>query len=124
MKTDCDGAARLLSAYLDGELSGNEREMVARHLSRCPACGKKFSALRAARTAFRMTKPAAASPWFCSRLKARLGAAGRSPRGRMAYGWEAVAVTLIFMALFFAAGRVPDFPFGQPPVIEVASLNF
>ena len=34
----CDDALRLLAAYLDGEVSGDDRHNVGEHLARCRSC--------------------------------------------------------------------------------------
>ncbi len=43
----------LLSAYLDGEVTGDEEERVVLHLDGCPACRDELLDLDAARTAVR-----------------------------------------------------------------------
>lgn len=43
----------LLSAYLDGEVSAEERSCVVRHLETCPACRDDLAALHAARSMVR-----------------------------------------------------------------------
>jgi anti-sigma factor RsiW len=45
--------SELLSAFLDGELSEQERTQVARHLTACPACGDELNGLHFARAAVR-----------------------------------------------------------------------
>lgn len=45
--------SELLSAFLDGEISEQERTQVARHLTACPACGDELSDLHFARAAVR-----------------------------------------------------------------------
>lgn len=42
----CDEFRGELSAYLDGELSGDERRQVHRHLRDCPSCAADLAALR------------------------------------------------------------------------------
>lgn len=43
----------LLSAFLDGELSEQERTQLTEHLATCPACGNELTDLHSARAAVR-----------------------------------------------------------------------
>ena len=43
---ECEKVRESLSAYLDGELSEQEREAVSAHVERCPECARELTALR------------------------------------------------------------------------------
>lgn len=45
----CKYVSARLSAYVDGELSGNEMLSVQRHVQRCSACAKEIEEMRAAK---------------------------------------------------------------------------
>ncbi len=53
MSVTCAAVEELLSAYLDGELRGDEPDLVARHLESCCGCGGVLEAVREARAAVR-----------------------------------------------------------------------
>lgn len=53
LSTTCTAVEGLLSAYLDGELRGNEPAVVAHHLESCPECVGVLEAVREARAAVR-----------------------------------------------------------------------
>ncbi|MBI4540206.1 MAG: zf-HC2 domain-containing protein [Gemmatimonadetes bacterium] len=55
----CEEALKLLAAFLDGELGGDEQDDVERHLERCRSCFSRAE--------------------FEKQLKAQLGALGREP---------------------------------------------
>ena len=62
-----------LTAFLDGALEGARREAVARHLEGCAACRAERDRLASALDALaRLPAPPEPSPWFESRLAARL----------------------------------------------------
>jgi len=69
-----------LSALLDGALDPAERRAVEAHLAACAACRAEHGRLRGALLALgRLPPPPEPSPWFASRLAARLAA--EPPRG-------------------------------------------
>jgi len=45
-KMSCAEATRLLSAYLDGVVSGTEMQAVRQHLDACPSCEREYASLR------------------------------------------------------------------------------
>lgn len=45
MKANCEQVQGRLSAWLDGELAAEERELVAAHLEVCPGCQKELALL-------------------------------------------------------------------------------
>ncbi len=71
-----------LSAYLDAELSSDERAAVERHLHACSACRDELAALRAVEQRVRDASPPAVAPqyWesFAARVDARLGEPARA----------------------------------------------
>ena len=69
---DCKTASASLTAFIDGALPSDESPLVAAHLSSCPSCRSRQSALAAARTAFARLPPESAPADFDARLRRRL----------------------------------------------------
>lgn len=46
LKTEHENVQELFSAYLDGEVTGREKEHVERHLRECPDCRRRFQEMR------------------------------------------------------------------------------
>jgi Putative zinc-finger len=53
----CDRAARLISLELDGELGWRERDVLDRHLARCPDCARLKEATGTFTTILRLAPP-------------------------------------------------------------------
>lgn len=54
---DCQHVARVLQAYLDGELGPDDAEKVAAHLAVCEYCGIQRDTIDAVRAAIRRQRP-------------------------------------------------------------------
>jgi hypothetical protein len=59
--------AELLSAYIDGEVTGDERALVETHLATCVACARDLASLRQTVTMLRQLPPVAAPRPFTLR---------------------------------------------------------
>jgi hypothetical protein len=59
--------AELFSAYIDGEVTGDERALVETHLSTCVACARDMATLRQTVTVLRQLPPVAAPRSFTLR---------------------------------------------------------
>lgn len=79
----CWDARRLVSDYLDDELSPDRRRAVELHLDRCPTCPPLYSALVGARAGLgRLRDPdSVIPPHLVSRIRTRLGPEGGSSAG-------------------------------------------
>jgi len=68
----CRNVASRLNAYLDGELSAQDRERVEQHLSECGRCREALARLRAAADVLgQLPTPPAVSEGFAGRVVAR-----------------------------------------------------
>lgn len=73
MATDnCDDFVALIMDYIDGELSGRDRQRLVEHLRQCADCASQVQKLRLLRLQLRSLPPVAASPGFEAGLRARL----------------------------------------------------
>ena len=61
-----------LSAFLDGELSDQEKKTLSEHLDNCPDCQSELEALRDMKLDLEQVKGVTAPPYFYTRLKQRL----------------------------------------------------
>lgn len=85
MKTACEQVQERLSAWLDGELTAEERRQVAGHLKGCAACSRELEALAQLDAALG-TLAAPLPDKLPERVLARL----KPPRRR--YGWQSLAM--------------------------------
>jgi anti-sigma factor (TIGR02949 family) len=119
----CDGARRLISPYLDGELVGEDRTAFQAHVDFCPACRRVLADEEAVVDAVRR---AASRPQAPPELRARVEAllAARSSR-RTARGWIAAAAAVLLAVAAGAAYRLAP-PRAEPaapaPTSELALL--
>lgn len=56
-RSGCRKVVRVLQDYLDGEVSGSTRTMVAEHLEQCRRCGLEASTYRAIKSAIAASAP-------------------------------------------------------------------
>ena len=66
--THARGINELLSAYLDGELQGDELERVVEHIDDCAKCIHEFHQLKEARTALRLMPMLEAPEWLLAKV--------------------------------------------------------
>jgi anti-sigma factor (TIGR02949 family) len=69
---DCNELFARLSAYLDGELSRQERDEIERHLADCPPCVEFVRSLRTTVDLCRDFEPSGAPPPVPDELKRKL----------------------------------------------------
>ncbi len=70
MKTH--GDSELISAYLDGELSGEEAQALREHISSCSSCREEHSSLRATKSFLARAPRRAMPPELVSQIESRL----------------------------------------------------
>jgi Putative zinc-finger len=75
---NCANARANFSAYVEHELSEQERRQTAAHLGRCPRCSRDLFAMQKAMSLIRWVPRADARPGFEDRLFARLHSAPES----------------------------------------------
>lgn len=69
---DCRDIQKMLSAYLDGLLSADDKETVDRHLSSCVNCRESFEELEKARALLRDLKTLEPPPWLGIKIMAQV----------------------------------------------------
>lgn len=101
---DCEHVQESLSAYLDGELSEEEREAVHNHLTICPDCERMLADLAAVSA---WTKEAfssvSAPPWLEVQVMERITTLEQSRQG-VRLAWLAVFSALAVTALAVGSG--------------------
>jgi anti-sigma factor RsiW len=70
----CDRARELIGAYVDAELSGDDRSSVAAHLESCAACRELMGDIKRASQAIAALGREPAPPALASRIRGRLAA--------------------------------------------------
>ena len=68
----CDIARDLVGAYVDGELSGAERQAMAEHIASCPTCAAEADALRRVGEQLRVMGRAAVPVGLSDRIRSQL----------------------------------------------------
>lgn len=124
-----------LSPYLDGALSGEERERVARHLETCASCRDHLASLRALAAALAAEAPPPVPEGLAARVSAAVAGAKVVPMRRrlavpvtiaatvaaagllVAYWWHETAPTIPPPSGLAASGREPA---ASAPVWESA----
>jgi len=102
-----------LSAYLDGELSAEERAEVAAHLAACPECAAllaAFAAVDGEASSLPAEAPDGYFESFPRRVAARLAAgqpAAAGPRRMPAWAWAAAAALLLAVVTPLTLRRAP-----------------
>ncbi len=59
-KPQCDAIRNCFSDYLDGAITGQQMQEIARHLEACPGCAEEFSAWRTMQSSLAAMRPAKA----------------------------------------------------------------
>jgi len=72
MSMKCNRTMKLLSNYLDRQLSGSECAAVERHLAQCLSCRDELEQLNADRKVLRAVEPPAVPPYFRTRVMAEI----------------------------------------------------
>jgi predicted anti-sigma-YlaC factor YlaD len=64
----CSKVKRMLSAYLDGEVSEKEKELITEHTATCATCKTKLEELSATNRIIDTVEDVEATPYFFTRL--------------------------------------------------------
>lgn len=72
MRLKCSEARELLFHLMDDELSGGRRSLLHAHLSNCPSCTREWKLLTLPRRIGRSIPALEPSPFFYTKLRARL----------------------------------------------------
>ena len=68
----CSEIKRKLSAFLDGEVSGEEKKFISEHLKSCEFCQKEFESLSQLSEVLEVMDEVKVSPFFITRLKQKI----------------------------------------------------
>jgi|GEM_PF-3187889 len=105
MNEDCRRVSRKLSAFLDGELSDEDRASIGTHIAACGACAAELERMSAADAGVRQLASIEPSPFFAARVAAAARGADRERAPllrflRLPVPAMAVMVTFILVNLF------------------------
>lgn len=107
----------LLSAYLDGQVSGDERARITAHLEACAACRAHLESLRQTVRVLRGAEPVRAPEGFRAQVRARVEAEARRPVRRwhlppVTWSWKTAGavVTVVLIGLFTVNVLREQFP--------------
>lgn len=132
---NCHRISNLLSAYIDGELTGMEMLDIRRHIDQCPTCREELEQVRAVKRMVGRLKTAEPRPDFAAGICASLDPIQPYSFLRVwAEMWQSAfhrlsptvaAVSLVVLGMIvFTAGKVDEKLTAQnrPPVIETGSV--
>lgn len=123
----CEEAARLIDAYLDGELDLTASISVEEHLAACPACREKLEAKQLLTTLVQEETPRfKASPFLATRIRASLRA--EKAAAEKTSWWQTLPTSWIYSGVVAALiviflGVVLSGPTGTPPLAYEAISN-
>jgi|YNPNPStandDraft_1061719.scaffolds.fasta_scaffold17559_2 anti-sigma factor RsiW len=81
---NCRRVANLISAYVDGELSGAEMLAIRRHLSECAECAEEYESIRLVKQAVSRLRAVVPRKDFVAAVASRLDEARLTPYQRFA----------------------------------------
>ncbi|MFW6457061.1 MAG: anti-sigma factor family protein, partial [Planctomycetota bacterium] len=103
----CENSEQILSAYLDGELSEEERRQVESHIKQCDDCRHELESLRRTVEVLHELPTIPASPDFTSRVLAELNM--NEVPSRITTLWRrGMAVAAVFLVIITAVFLVDD----------------
>jgi anti-sigma factor RsiW len=103
----CDQVEKLLVEYADGELNAGEHTAVSEHIGSCPSCAEELAGLERIKLLLAEDGYVEPSPFFWTRVGARLG---ERTRDRWAMGddrWSRLVprlVPVVVAVAFFSLG--------------------
>ena len=69
---NCHNIKKRLSAYLDGEITDEEEEIILEHLAGCEKCREELAAFSEVQDSLRMIKGMDVPPYFMTRLRQQI----------------------------------------------------
>jgi len=106
---NCYRVQRMLSSYLDRELSDSDRALVEAHSKTCPACRTRLNDTRALRSSLSALPKVKTTPTFDAVFQSRL----RREISRFRPFWIPHELSLVGKAALFAMGAVLFFVLGM-----------
>ncbi|PIP12389.1 MAG: hypothetical protein COT45_02860 [bacterium (Candidatus Stahlbacteria) CG08_land_8_20_14_0_20_40_26] len=108
----CSRIRRRLSAFLDGEVSEEEKQHILEHLKTCPDCQRELEALHQLSDSFDSFEEIEPSPYFMIHLKQRIAKREARSLIRLPFmGWTRrvavpVGATALVIFSLFLGGRL------------------
>jgi anti-sigma factor RsiW len=121
-----DDISKRLSAYLDGEVSVEERAEIDQHVAECGICAAILQSLRDVSALVRGADLGSVDAAFMRRLHTQLDNLSRRGVERFAWGLSAVAACIAIMAsihLFMPATQTQSAAVPAPDAWEGAALK-
>jgi anti-sigma factor RsiW len=119
----CKTLHKKLIFYLDGELSPAESDAMAAHLAHCAECMSFAEDMKKTLYVLQFEKSPEVSPWFYTRLKARMEKE-KKEKPRFGYPvWEKLLQPVLF-SLLLLAGIYTGIKIGQPATVNSSSQTF
>ncbi len=96
---NCKEISILISAYIDDELTTEEKELLASHIKKCGDCNTKYTRIKKTDSLFTVSKSIKTSPFFETRFLQRLKE--RQTVGRSILDMVVVEKKLLFVFTAF-----------------------
>lgn len=122
---NCNQANRLLSAYLDRELGGDEMLSVREHVNCCAECSVELEQLKRVKAMLSQSKAVRPDPSVYSRMKGAIHGP-RYTRAQRQRGWGLMALTACASALGVAMvfAQAEDRKSEEPVRVAETSTRF
>lgn len=118
----CSKVRKLLSRFLDNELSGTVSEAVMRHLETCPDCRNEFNLLQTDQKLLKPLTVPEISPYFTARTLARIRTLKPAPvLPRLL--WQTAVSLLILAGIGLGIMLGSGLATGNSTGSELAALN-
>ncbi len=118
----CSKVRKLLSRYLDRELSGPQQETVNQHLAECAGCRQEYELLHSEHTLLQSVSAPEISPNFTTRTLARIGALSPA-RALPRLLWQTAVALLILAGIGLGIMLGTSLATGNGTSPELAALN-
>jgi hypothetical protein len=96
----------LLSAYIDGEVAEQERQMIEEHISVCPDCQETVTGFTKLHALYQELEIAEAPPGFRQRVTQRLETTPRFAFSWFSWRWPHLVYTVAFSLLVLLGGAI------------------
>jgi anti-sigma factor RsiW len=131
---NCHRVVNLMSAFVDGELTGAEMLAIRRHITQCPDCSEEYESLKMTKLAVARLRTVVPREDFLACIVRKLGQDTIPPYQRainVIYRYAvrklspvaaALAVSGLVLAILAAGGQEPTL-FQKPDVVAAAPLG-